>query len=328
MGVANEQLAARITAKMKMNTLTQEVIRRLRNTRVTLPWTEFQAKILTEFSKKMARSGYPEGYRAEVIKSGVLGFERQLEADRSGVKPLFRPREWHKAERRRRKMVRKVAWYRPADCVGFYPPTPRGELVTEISKVLKEEGQRINMNLRAVETGGLSIGKQLVRPDLKAGEPCGRPGCVLDKCSGGAGGPHNVPSVVYRGVCKLCGEEEVTSEYWGESAFSGGFRTDQHDEDVKSKKDGNAFFKHLEIFHPEVQPNIEYFDIQVQSVHKKSLSRQKTEAVKIATSNADNLLNSKAEHRQPALLRVRMVRGHEEEEQVANQQRGRRRGGE
>ena len=110
-------------------------------------------------------------------------------------------------------MIKRAAWYRPADSVGFYPPTPRGELVSKIGKVLQEEGLRINMNLRAVETGGLSIGKQLVKPDLRAGEPCGRPGCVLDRCSGGAGGPHNVPSVVYRGICKLCGEEEVTSEY-------------------------------------------------------------------------------------------------------------------
>ena len=45
------------------------------------------------------------------------------------------------------------------------------------------------------------------------------------------------------------------------------------------------------------------------SVHKKPLTRQKTEAVKIASSRATNLLNSKAEHRQPALLRVRMVQG-------------------
>ena len=45
------------------------------------------------------------------------------------------------------------------------------------------------------------------------------------------------------------------------------------------------------------------------SVHKKPLTRQKTEAVKIASSTATNLLNSKAEHRQPALLRVRMVQG-------------------
>ena len=46
-----------MSAKVKMNTLVQEVIRRLRNTRVALPWTEFQAPILTKFSKKMKRSG-------------------------------------------------------------------------------------------------------------------------------------------------------------------------------------------------------------------------------------------------------------------------------
>ena len=94
-------------------------------------------------------------------------------------------------------MVRKTSWYRPADCVGFFPPTPGGELNQEINQVLKEEGRRINMNLRAVETGGASLGKMLVHPDLKRGEPCGRPGCVLDRTSGGAGGPHNVPSANY-----------------------------------------------------------------------------------------------------------------------------------
>ena len=90
-------------------------------------------------------------------------------------------------------MVRKAGWYRPADCVGFYPP--RGELTGQIGKVLKEEGRRIEMDLRAVETGGLSIGKRLVRPDMKSGEPCGRPGCVLDLDSEGAGGPHNVQCI-------------------------------------------------------------------------------------------------------------------------------------
>ena len=219
-------------------------------------------------------------------------------------------------------MVRKAGWYRPADCVGFYPPTPRGELAGEIAKVLKEEGRRIGFNLRAIETGGLSIGKQLVRPDLKAGEPCGRPGCVLDLCSGGAGGPHNVPSNVYRGGCKLCGAVMVSSEYWGESAFSCFYRTKLHEGDVETKKESNAFSKHLEMFHPGVEGGIANFDIQVHSIHKKSLTRQKTEAVKIQTSTATNLLNSKAEHRQPALLRVRMVRENEDDNPRPGQGRG------
>ena len=126
-------------------------------------------------------------------------------------------------------MVRRADWYQPADAVGFYLLTPRGELVNNIAKVLKEEGSRIGLNLRASETGGLSIGKQLVRPGLKAGEPCGRPGWVLDRGSGGAAGPQNVSSVVYRRICKLCGVVEVTSEYLGESAFSGGYRARQYE---------------------------------------------------------------------------------------------------
>ena len=45
------------------------------------------------------------------------------------------------------------SWYRPADCVGFYPPTPGGELVRRIGAVLEEEGRRIKMDLTAIKTG-------------------------------------------------------------------------------------------------------------------------------------------------------------------------------
>ena len=106
------------------------------------------------------------------------------------------------------------------------------QLAGEIGKVLKEEGRRIGVDLRAKETGALSIGKRLVRPDLKAGEHCGRPGCVLDICN-----------------------------------F---YRTNLHDDDVETKKETDAFFKHFEIFHLGVQGGIANFDIQVQSIHKKS----------------------------------------------------------
>ena len=99
--------------------------------------------------------------------------------------------------------MRKAAWHRPADCVGFFPPTTGGELAKEIGKILKEEGEKIGMDLRSIETGFVSLSKLLVRADLKAGEPCGRPDCVLYKVSGRAGGPHNLPSALYRGTCKL-----------------------------------------------------------------------------------------------------------------------------
>ena len=81
-----------MSAKVKMNTLMHEVIRRLRNTRVALQWEDYQAPMLTMFCKKMARSGYHRGYREEVTQSGVLGFERQLAASRSGeIEATFPP---------------------------------------------------------------------------------------------------------------------------------------------------------------------------------------------------------------------------------------------
>ena len=315
-----------MSTRVKMNTLTQEVIRRLRNTRASLDWNEFKVPILTEFCKKMARSGYPQEYRSVVIKSGVIGFERQLAASQRGERPLFRPREWQKEERRKRKMIRKAAWYRPADVVGFFPPSPRGELVANINKVLEEEGRRIGIKMKAIETGGLSLAKQLVRPDLKRGEPCGRPGCVLDRTSGGAGGPHNIPSSLYRGGCRLCEAEGESAEYWGESGFSGSHRCDGHDGDVTARRESNAFAKHLALFHPDHQGDITNFDIQVKGLFQKPLTRQKTEAIKIQSSQAARKMNSKAEHRQPALLRVTLIRENAEPGIPRQQAEQRRRG--
>ena len=210
-------------------------------------------------------------------------------------------------------MVRKTSWYRPSDCVGFYPPTPRGELNQEINQVLREEGKRIGFNLKAIETGGVSLSKMQVKPDLRRGEPCGRPGCILDLTSGGAGGPHNVPSSLYRGGCNLCEANGETGEYWGESGFSGFHRCNQHEVDVVNRKETNAFAKHLAVFHPNDQGIIGNFNIQVESVFKKPLTRQKTEAVKIQSSNVTHRMNSKAEHRQPAMLRVRLTRENDDD---------------
>ena len=75
-------------------------------------------------------------------------------------------------------------------------------------------------------------------------------GCVLDSTSGGGGGPHNVPSTLYRGECKLCEAQGVTGEYWGESGFSGFHRCERHRAEVSSRKDSNAFAKHLALCHP------------------------------------------------------------------------------
>ena len=48
----------------------------------------------------MKDSGYSEQVRMEIIKGGVIGYEKQVEIDRSGECPLYRPREYRSEERR------------------------------------------------------------------------------------------------------------------------------------------------------------------------------------------------------------------------------------
>ena len=125
---------------------------------------------------------------------------------------------------------------------------------------------------------------------------------------------------MYRGECNLCEAQGETGEYWGESGFSGFHRCEQHQADTNSRKDSNAFAKHLALDHPNEQGDIENFKIQAEYVFKKSLTRQKTDAVKIQSFTA-TYLNSKAEHKQPALHRVRMTRENDDDG-ARQQQRG------
>ena len=79
----------------------------------------------------------------------------------------------------------------------------------------------------------------------------------------------------------------------------------------------------LKYKYPNEQGDIENFNITVEAVFKKPLTRQKTEAVKIQSSKATHRMNSKSEHRQPAMLRVRMTRENDDDGGGAGgQQRG------
>ena len=87
-----------INSSSKRTILTQECIRRLRNTKVKLG-EECRNTHLTEFMLKLKNSGYNKKYRMEILDSASKGFDKMLEDDKKGIKALFRSRNWHKEER-------------------------------------------------------------------------------------------------------------------------------------------------------------------------------------------------------------------------------------
>ena len=64
----------------------------------------------------------------------------------------------------------------------------------------------------------------------------------------------------------------------------------------------------LQLYHPDQRKNTEAFNMKAERTFKKCLERQVSEGVAIASSDADIILNSKAEFHQPALNRVILTR--------------------
>ena len=78
-----------IPSKQKRTILTQECLRRLRNTQVELG-KDVQIKHLNNFMVKMRNSGYSALYRKQILSSAINAFEKMVKDDQAGVKPLYR----------------------------------------------------------------------------------------------------------------------------------------------------------------------------------------------------------------------------------------------
>ena len=304
--VANKLLILKSSAmpfQVKRASLSQEVLRRLRNTRRDLPWSE-KAEILSEFSHKLMCSGWTERHRYDFIMAGLTGYRRQLENSDAGITPLYRPREWDRETRRRKKLMARTAWYRPADAVMFVPATPGSELRNSIQEIVTRKTAEIGMTATVKETGGTKMRDSLVRLDLTG---CTYPQCRACKSDLG-GASHTRSGVHYLITCKACEANRTSAIYHGESGFNGVHRLGEHESAIKNKDTRNALAKHLALHHPDRVGDPDVFDYKVLQTFKKCLEREVSEGVALTFSKADIIMNQKSEHHQPAVHRAVMTR--------------------
>merc|ERR1712237_244060 len=90
--------------KQKMTTLSQEVVRRMRNTSRKVVTSERIEK-LQKYHKKMKDSGYNEEMRKEVVKAGITGYYNMVEKEITGVRRVNRTVTEGKRDRDIRKGV-------------------------------------------------------------------------------------------------------------------------------------------------------------------------------------------------------------------------------
>ena len=105
--VSNPLLISKNSAmpyRVKRASLSCEALRRLRNCSRELPWSQ-KAEILSEFSHKLMLSGWDAGARFDFIMAGLRGYQKQLERADSGVCPLYRPWDWDREARDKKKLL-------------------------------------------------------------------------------------------------------------------------------------------------------------------------------------------------------------------------------
>ena len=112
---------------------------------------------------KLKNSGYTQKFRTEILDSGMKAYQKMLEEDKNGTKPLYRSRNWNEEERQASKTKKKFNWWNTEKSkiqyktVLFVTPTPGGVL----AKALRKREEELNRNnperIKIEEKGGLKI---------------------------------------------------------------------------------------------------------------------------------------------------------------------------
>ena len=297
----------------KRTILTQEGLRRLRNTKIELG-VEVQRKHMNRYMLKLKNSGYNQKFRTEISDSILNAYQKMVEDDKNGVKPLYRSADWNKEERKNAKVSKKFNWWNNIKSeiqyksVCFVTPTPGGVLVKDLTKREQELNKNNPERIKFEERGGIKI-----KDILGAKNPFMKSKCILKTCPLCSGSeyiqvspdepkiPCNSNNVGYKWQCVTCQERNITKVYEGETGRSARIRGAEHLKEYEKKLDKSVLFKHKMADHRHEQVR---FKMEITQRFQDALTRQANEAVRISIRPSHELLNSKSEFNHPPLSRV------------------------
>ena len=303
----------------KRTILTQECLRRLRNTKVELG-EEIQIKYLNEFMIKLKNSGYNKKYRIEVLDSAMKAFDKMKEDDKNNIKPLYRSRSWNNAERKKSKEMKKQNWWKSDPktdfkSVFFVPPTPGGILAKELRKREVELNKNSKERIKIVESGGIQMKNILATKNPFQKRKCTQKWCPICQKSEIMKNmknnfeerniPCNTNNIGYRWICETCEDANMCKVYEGETARSGRIRIREHITALEKKKVDSVLYKHQMSEHKN--ENVK-FKFEITNKFKDALTRQANEAVRINSRKNSELMNSKSEFNHPPVARVMVER--------------------
>ena len=305
-----------LPAKTKRTVQSQEVVRILRNCHPEVPWSR-KAEHLSQFMQRLRTSGYPQGYRAQILESGIAGYEKMLKVEMEGGRPVNRPDSCDKTSRKKRKIVEEKTWYRRGgnDTVLFVPTTPGSELASRMREIALKNNQGRDWQVKIVETSGRSVKSMLQRADPTPPKPCQDQDCM--SCPQGIMGECCKEGAVYRVHCTHPSCGEGGARYWGESARTLSLRRKEHSRGLEKEMKESPMWNHCVAEH---QGEKQSFKMKIVSTHLDPLSRLIKEGVVISRDNTNLRMNSRSNFRQPKVTRSVRTRNLGEVVQQGEQQ--------
>ena len=302
--MANRQILQSQSAqsdKCKRSVHVNELVRRILNTSARLDWSEFVAPILTDYCVRIRQAGYDEIYRKRTIEQALRIYDRLVDNEKEGIRPVHRPKDWCPDERRKRKERKKHSWGTKGGCIApiIIPSTPGSELLHMLRAVAEEEAQQ-GLKFKIVERGGTMVKWDVQNTNPTATGGCSSLDCQACKDERGNGGPCRKSNVLYKFACQQCPAEKQ-AVYLGETARNLYTRGREHHQNYLRKQQESFMLKHQNDQHGQREPN---FEAKVIGCFKDCLTRQISEGVHIRRCE-EEVLNSKAEWHQPALWKVR-----------------------
>ena len=300
-----------LPSKQKRTILTQECLRRLRNTKVELG-KDTQDKHLNNFMLQLKNSGYPIKFRKEVLDSSNNAFEKMLRDDQEGIKPLFRSREWNKEERYLAKKDKKLNWYKNSEKIEYktvliVPVTKDGKLLKELQQREEKVNKCSNERIKFIEDGGVRMRDLMVKKDPFPNMKCDKKKCVLCDVNEPSKMKFacNSNNVGYRLMCDTCIDQGKKKVYEGESSRSARLRGAEHFSGLRNCRMDNALYKHKLIEHPTEDAK---FSMCITKKFRDPLTRQANEAVRISSRKRNELMHSKNEFNHPPITRISVNR--------------------
>ena len=82
---------------------TQEILRRMLNSSPLLDWKTCVAPVLYIYMSLMMQNGYPEKYRVDTLVRALRIYNKMVEENDKGTRPLYIPKDWNTIPRRKEK---------------------------------------------------------------------------------------------------------------------------------------------------------------------------------------------------------------------------------